>query len=368
MAAEMIELECPGCSEMLELDVGFAGGVCRCSSCSTLMTVPIRTGRGKAEALSRPDRPEGPGGGASAAPSRPRRPDAPGRSETPEAVSQAEDHVPAADEVRQQTYVTATGRVVTVDADAHIPTAGKRKRTGVRVLTIVAFCTLVVAVLAACIVAIVVLVKAPKQTAGGIDLDDPTQQALRLFAFDPQANPRLIEHPNVLGLPLSKKTAIVFDSLNASEALRSVAAATLAAGLHHPDVKVTVTLVATDAAKPVTFDGGPTGLGSLDREELTKFLSDMRPKQDQLAAAVGDAVAGSPDQLVIITTQRVRDASAVEEALRSRPALPMDVVDLGPGAAGLRDLVDTRAAGRYHAISQMRMEGWAEDAAAGSRE
>ena len=49
---QTLDIECPSCSEMLELDAGFAGGVCRCSNCGTLMTVP--SDAGKAESLTRP--------------------------------------------------------------------------------------------------------------------------------------------------------------------------------------------------------------------------------------------------------------------------------------------------------------------------
>ncbi len=38
----MIELECPQCRTVLELDAGFAGGVCRCASCGALIDVPTR--------------------------------------------------------------------------------------------------------------------------------------------------------------------------------------------------------------------------------------------------------------------------------------------------------------------------------------
>lgn len=44
----VIDLECPNCHESLELDAGFAGGVCRCANCGTLMTVPENAGE-KAE-------------------------------------------------------------------------------------------------------------------------------------------------------------------------------------------------------------------------------------------------------------------------------------------------------------------------------
>ncbi len=39
-----IMVQCHKCSKVLELDDGFRGGVCRCSSCGTLLQVPIEAG------------------------------------------------------------------------------------------------------------------------------------------------------------------------------------------------------------------------------------------------------------------------------------------------------------------------------------
>ncbi|NNM87236.1 MAG: hypothetical protein HKL95_01820, partial [Phycisphaerae bacterium] len=39
-----IIVQCHKCSKVLELDDGFRGGVCRCSSCGTLLQVPIEAG------------------------------------------------------------------------------------------------------------------------------------------------------------------------------------------------------------------------------------------------------------------------------------------------------------------------------------
>ena len=39
-----VELECPGCGKTLQLDKAFVGGVCRCSHCGMLMSVPEHPG------------------------------------------------------------------------------------------------------------------------------------------------------------------------------------------------------------------------------------------------------------------------------------------------------------------------------------
>ncbi len=54
---QTINLPCPGCHTVLELDAGFAGGVCRCSNCGILMTVPIDHKHEQAVKYSRPGAP-----------------------------------------------------------------------------------------------------------------------------------------------------------------------------------------------------------------------------------------------------------------------------------------------------------------------
>jgi hypothetical protein len=60
-STEKLELICPRCGASLALDCGFAGSVCRCSSCGELLSV---RGSGRQENQDkRPDRPVG-GNGA----------------------------------------------------------------------------------------------------------------------------------------------------------------------------------------------------------------------------------------------------------------------------------------------------------------
>ena len=61
---ERLQVRCPRCKDELELDPGFAGGVCRCSSCGALMTVPgEEPGSGRRFKRKRSDRPDVPTGG-----------------------------------------------------------------------------------------------------------------------------------------------------------------------------------------------------------------------------------------------------------------------------------------------------------------
>ena len=106
MATQSIELNCPGCETLLELDAGFAGGVCRCSTCATLMTVPAETGAAAPERLLRPESPDAP---------------------TPRPETPGEAAPAAAEPAGVTTYTTDTGQTVRVD-EGKIPMAEMKRK------------------------------------------------------------------------------------------------------------------------------------------------------------------------------------------------------------------------------------------------
>ncbi len=53
-------MKCPSCGKRMELDVGFAGSVCRCNHCKALVTVPGELQNESETVVRRSDRPEAP--------------------------------------------------------------------------------------------------------------------------------------------------------------------------------------------------------------------------------------------------------------------------------------------------------------------
>ncbi len=53
-------MKCPSCGRRMELDVGFAGSVCRCNHCKALVTVPGELPSGGEKTVQRNDRPDAP--------------------------------------------------------------------------------------------------------------------------------------------------------------------------------------------------------------------------------------------------------------------------------------------------------------------
>ncbi|MEL7087715.1 MAG: hypothetical protein AAGL98_04630, partial [Planctomycetota bacterium] len=50
----MLNIVCPSCSSSLEVDAGFAGGICRCSTCGAVLSVPRDTEKGKPKMIRKP--------------------------------------------------------------------------------------------------------------------------------------------------------------------------------------------------------------------------------------------------------------------------------------------------------------------------
>ncbi len=346
MAQPMLELECPSCGEQLELDRGFAGGVCRCFGCGTLMTVPADPRHHAPEKLVRPSAPGAPASqpeDAADRPARPDRPDRPARPDSPAPTPAASGETEASD-----TYTTASGQVVHVAADS-VPTA-RRRRTGVRVTTAAVFIVIVLAIVGACVGAIVVLVSGPPAP-------DATASAVEQFGYDPSVNPYTLQSPTIVGLPITASTAVIVDASGASRGWLELVQDQLNLGLTRPGKAAAVRLVYAAEPDPRAF-AARTASGS-DPERLASFQSEFRARG---VAPLGDAVTmaldQSPERIVLITGQTFygSDADAFVEPLREA-AVQVDVIDVGGDNDALRDLAESTG-GRYVALAERDLQDW----------
>lgn len=371
--ASSIELVCPSCESLLELDRGFAGGVCRCSNCGTLMTVPADPASERAEKLVRPDRPDAPN--RKQRPSRPDRPDAatpsrpaaPSRPERPEtpartARESAKPPRPAApppppeaaiDEDDEEVYTTTSGRVVRVHASA-IPTASKRKIA--RWTTYALFGGFILLLVVAVGLAAMVLLQPPP------DARDLREGVIETFSYDADANPFTLDKPNALGLPLRKSTVVVVDTSAASEPwLQSVKDA-LAAGLGGHEGGSQVDLIYATMYGPVTLNRGLASVGGITRDAIASFQSQVTAKGEaSLSKAVAMAMERSPSHVIIIAGSPPDDAAAIEVALSKNPELVVDALAVGRDVLELEDLA-RRFNGRYQLITDTRLSEWRDAA------
>lgn len=383
-----IELECPSCKEMLELDTGFAGGVCRCFKCGTMMTVPAEPGRG-AEAISRPDspsRPDAPPGSSSiaGAQSTIHRPaaqssanGAPGsgmkrldRAAAPSPVKPASQKTAsesaattAGSGVAQavQTYVTASGRIVQVAANLVIPTARKRKKALIRASTAVIFIGGLVFLVAFCIVAIVMLANAGSSKDGGTGPGSGKVASAGL--------PTPSDKAHFLGRKIEQSTIMVIDASSTSREWLD-------------DVKLALRL-GTDAAPPeaamqVVF---ATDLGAQkypaklqpwslqDRQKLAAYCDTITAMRvADLPTIIESLVADQPLRMVLVTGQNLNEEQIrrIDLAMNKAPNTVLDVVQIGLNNASLGKIAKRTGGDHFYPTAQ-NLQQWVQNMQAHSK-
>lgn len=303
MASTTIELNCPGCGAWLELDAGFAGGVCRCSTCGTLMTVPADPEAKAPERLHRPESPETP----------PQRPETPG--EAP----------PTAEESGVVTYTTDTGQTIRVD-ERKIPMAAM-KRKAAKWVTIMAFVAVLGVLVGVSVLAIVILQQTDEQK---------TQEQLEAaFGYDPDANPYMAENANLLGLPLTPRDAVILDASASRDNWVGLAGANLANALGKlgDGARVAALLAAEGAPRWLTPEGELTRVGELDPSAIEQNADEQGSRgRSDLPGAVEAAMSAGPDRVLLVLGRTLDE----DEDLRVRAAIgdaspKVDVILVGLG-------------------------------------
>lgn len=391
--AQTIALQCPVCSTELELDIGFAGGVCRCFSCGTLMTVPADPMHERAEALRRPERPDAPvqmgalgaespaaapmrePSAASPSPRRPARPDQPGaaRPEGPLA-GRGQQPAPAAPPRSDaaspspspagtvapvpprgvETFVTASGRTVRVNLGS-ISTARARRRAVIRATTVLVFLLCVGVILAVCVAAAVIMLGDTGQKA----VVDPTRGVGFVAANNPLKNGK-----GFLGVPVSGACVLSIDaSATSGDWFRHLQAA-LALSL--PGISadtVLQTLYWTDLG-PRTFPEVPRKLKPADREQLLKLASGVIPMGMSDAGPMLElALKSKPDQVIVVSSQAFTktELEGFEKRRSASPGTRIDVILIGSHAEAVSAFARSTG-GQYISLPPTQLEAWVSEA------
>jgi hypothetical protein len=322
MPSEPIELECPECDELLELDAGFAGGVCRCSSCGALMTVPADPQRGKAEQLTRPEAP--------GEPARPARPDEP----------------PA-----EGTYVTESGQKIQITKQTKIPVANKKIKAA-RYTTIAVFILIMAVILGvAGFVGFKLLNSA---------FNPPPEAAyIAPFEFDKNESPYNRPGINVLGMPLAEESVVILDLSAGSDAWRETVQAALIGGLKRPAGEQVVRFIAANGE-------GREATGWLDAADvdaeviIRKLFSEVLSSgQAKLGPPISDAVDDEVDQIIILSGRDLSDeqGSVLKAAIKGAEATRVDVVMIEGDSVVLDDLA-VQTGGAFGRLKLSQLEDW----------
>jgi|GEM_PF-1161940 len=377
---DTMELECPSCRTKLEIDIAFAGGVCRCSTCGTLMTVPSDPRRERAERLTRPDRPDQPGGSAPAADSRPdappgvraerpSRPDAPVQSSSRKPEAKQSKSVstgrPAAPPAAAQTpidagvYTTASGREVRITAQTAIPTAIRRKAMRIGIIT--GFIVFMLAMTLMVLLGITMLSKPSGESRNAKQIAEDVRKAQG--NYDPEVNPLLLKTPNVLGLKPADRVVVVLDTSSQSRRWLSMAGDALIAGLPATGQGAYQVILARDGASQAI----PETLAPLTDTTLQQVKDEVfaaRPfGSTSLTSALSMALAVKPAQIILITSQDMTPelTTALSTSLASlEKNAKVDVVYLGEEPGSLGDIT-SKHNGILVNLPVVRLSEWHQD-------
>lgn len=370
---DVIEIDCPRCDTPLELDAAFAGGVCRCSECGTLMAVPAASGQ-RAETLERPDAPPGsqPGSQSSTRADSPTsgRPDSPGgrpdspagRPDTPGgsaggAIDDAASESSEIDALASTTgaaevYVTPSGRTVHVNKHAKVPTA-QRKRKVIRATAV----TMLVGLTLALGIGIFIFANILFGNKDDVDKVDA------IIGVNPDANPMLIEKANLIGIPVGKDAAILIDGSGFAKGWLPIMRDVVYDAVQKSPESTFLIIAWTDLGNSSYTNDKPAKIA---KEELSKFRNFLDRIPTIAPALPIDAVNESlklrMDQIVLITGQRLEesDSETIKKAVESKVDTRFDVIlitDAGDHDPALEAIAKANE-GQYVKVTRRKLEAW----------
>jgi len=322
----MIELTCPKCKSPLEIDDGFRGGVCRCFSCGTLMTVPDEPAAGRAESLTE---------------------SAPIQMQGPAAVE------------RGRTFTTRSGKTVQLSSkQTSMAPVARRPRKSVRVAVTAAVLAVAVLLMAGVGVLAYVLFRPP-----------PAAEQADAYAdlFDIEQNPFTWTEPNFMGLPAGKANVMLIDSSAAMRHHLDIVKAAVLASLATlgPDRKAQVIFWSEE--QPWAYPDQMTPAGNIDRQSLRTAMAQVSASGAPAPEpALAIALEQQPEQITIVARAlpNAEQATALADRLkRSKVRLfvvHLDAVETDPDAAAWNKAAKATG-GVYAGLNSARLRRWYEE-------
>jgi len=318
----MIFLTCPQCESELEIDDGFRGGVCRCFSCGTLMTVPEDAEAEAPESLSRPE-----------------RPDQPGATTTTSEVTQ---------------YTTSSGRKINLSQRQlnRVPTAKRRRTIQIGVIGGAALISLVL--IGAVIWGASVILSGPKN---GEEPSDPPEKIYE--EMFPMQDPYAGGKGNMLGLPAGKRTAVIIDASSGGQRSFDYLKRAAIEGAKTLGKERSVQILLAREGDTIAYPSSMTLADTINlaamHEQFEKVIPTGGLKLDQ---ALKTALEGDPDQITIAlaTTPSADQIKLIEEKLRQAKARPV-IVMVDNFSDELKAMAEALG-GQYEETGSITLEKW----------
>ncbi|MHC4994859.1 MAG: hypothetical protein ACYTGQ_07385 [Planctomycetota bacterium] len=313
----MLHITCPQCESGLEVDEGFRGGVCRCSQCGSLLTVPDEKGPQIVESLGRPDVPDG----AVASP---------------------------------DTYQTKSGRKLTLSKDelSEIPVA-KRHRPGVRLATMAAVLVLMAGILAGFFAVTSAMFSGPEP----VDV-----AAIYQDVFHIVDNPYLTDTPSFMGLPVANRTIFMIDgSATMRDYLDLLTPAVTHAFQTLGESEAQVVIWNENA--PTVWPEYPMSGAKIDTTELLDTINPVTATGGVAALdGVTRALMSKPELIILVARQLPDDPTetdAVVKRIRDADA-PLTAVIIDGAEPRLEDLA-TQSGGAYIELTSGQLQRWYQE-------
>ena len=323
-----IELDCPNCQEPLVLDSAFAGSVCRCAACGTMMTVPDKT----------------------AAESPPvARPSAPGETPTNEGVVAEVDYEDDIPEVIPDVPVTPSQPA---PATAYRKPVARRQPKKAGLGLKLAFAGLLALVVGGGGVFIMFLVLGGP--AGPVD--DPAKKGV---GFDSANNPFTSDAPSFLTVPLAKRVVILVDAYSDFDGRDDSVVRTVDSLGTSNEVQF---VYYTDIG-PESFPEAPRWLKAEDKPALKSFVSGISsPNVSEAGEGLDEALKAKPLQIVLVTGQfMTEDEVAMISKKLGGKDIQFDVVLIGADVPELSQFAKDHK-GRYVSLPEDQVAAWLEAA------
>jgi len=341
----MIRITCTHCRQILTIDDGFAGGVCRCQHCGTIQTVPAAAGKTQ---------------GRSAAPtartlyrSQPRKGDDHGPDEYPHGSGSGLDELAhivsssglAGNSRRLKQQVTGNG----------FPAAVSRNRRSLKIFALIGFIGLLVVVLIGWWIS--------RSTDKTQSLPTPRPVAGNGASSTPIAVPAPVVGPNFAGLSIEAHDTVIYlldDGGSAIDILPAMQAAC------YQSVKS----LGKDRRFKIIFwrDGSPTypadGTARATDEEESKCEAALHDTyaegNPEIDAALKLAIENHADTIVLVTAKAAQLADDfTQTVLTIRGESPVNIYTIGvngdstidPTKPGILAAIAGQTGGQFLAIS-----------------
>jgi len=371
-----IELDCPNCREHLVLDQAFAGGVCRCSSCGTLMSVPKADELGNAQRRAAPSaRPEVPAGTKSSIKRKRRRmEDEISREaqseqrraeETPDANAldtgeitdepiddreSSDQHAVIVTATDDGTFVTPSGRTISVSSGSKIPTAKKQQQRNA-IINIVGMFILLATMAAVMGIAFFAVQYLSRESNSNGSTSGGSQA--------PSANPFQSETANVLHVPITSPSVVLVDGYSMANHWSANVKPAFVASAKTFGVSRVQFIFFTDA-RPTVFPPQAEVLKSTHRQELKSILEIgvFSPRVANPLSALETSLNSKPRQVILCTSQKMDKSilESIDEQI-TKSNVRFDVVLIDTTDTALKRLAEKHN-GTYLTVTEQQIVIW----------